>query len=299
MFSERRDNEGMIFATKLFGRSWTVAEAIFELFIADGFDASIDSEKRQAVKGWIANQFRHTPEPGPGSFDDDIQKAALAFKSIRKVVPGITAKNKLHALIWIRWAIQSQSPQLRLSNHFFERYAEWRARLAKEGLALMVYRTSSAERFKGRRIRMDGVGEQIGYLLDEIILGKELKTDPYCAEWKMKFLPYAEHAGIESDNQEIADHDTPAATIQNEEILSNPNVITALSKAIEQVIHSKQINVLSANKINGVYHCSVFRQDLIQLLKKHTSLLDRYSEQTLIRALPSIVKCPRGRRGGL
>jgi len=242
-----------------------------------------DREYRIEVRAFIKRKFQCAAENTyhPSITDVDGSFVGEVIQSIKEKLGKVKCDDKMHAILWIRWA-------LTLSDHLISQTAiqnlgEWRAQQSAREMLLMQYRKPNGK-WHGRCIKIENFGDVHGYTLDEILLDSKVlsrsELPVYSQRWRIKrFSTKDQRAKSPSD-------------------ICGSNLMAELEVCVLKEVKSRRSSILPIGTAGGRYKCSISRAELINLLQKKYKKIRNYSSETLIRALPQFVECPRGRPGG-
>jgi hypothetical protein len=291
-----------------FLKQWTCVEAIQKLFFAHFGEFMADTKKGKALQEVIQLAWADIPISRMILTQQEHEKAVSAVREIKKSMPGFEANTALHAMLWVRWALNT--PDLSLCHDFVRKLCTWLAKPRTDEILLAQYtereKVSTQKRTWSGLSKKRGVsGEQIGYTLEEVL--------------KLKTLPAGKGSTRKKHTMDDAPINVSATTIPKEYALQwrvktvqfrrlktssrttkqvcGSAVMAVLIESVETEARSGS-TLLQARRKNGKFISLVPRDDLISSLRDKFPRLKRYEDTTIKRALPSIVTSPRGRRGG-
>lgn len=269
----------------LFGKNWTCAEAIQALFFADEND-DIGKNDARIIE---INKLTFGKFPREKIILDEQQKETVekAFLEIRNAMKNLKAVDKLNPILWTRWALRSSG--IPVTNEFTLKLALWRTNLTPPYIVLYQRYDPENKTWRGKNILPTGVEKQFGYTLEQILTQKKFSFNEYEVKWKRKIKKL--RFIVEGKKNR------PPRPIEE---VCGKNVLATLSECIRIEAESGKSEVLSAEQKGGKYECSITPAEMIAHLRvKHPEAMDGYKDSTLKRGLSSMVRCPRGRPGGI
>ena len=267
----------------MFKDEWKCTEAILNIFI----EKRKDKKDRIKLSAFIREVFLDIQFDDP---DDDISTHEVEV--IRKLVGLIknqfqlSHNGSMHPVLWMKWAMTL--PDTPVLNNIGRRFGRWREGLPKNEVVVMQY-FESGTFWTGRSWECAGFGLINGYLIDEIIFGNKVLFTPSGKRniYSLKWQTY-------EYKKQFTDEEKRAR-------ICGSRLMVALEECIKMEIAAKRFKAISLQKTGtrSRYQSTYSREQLAELLKdRHKSILGSYGDETLKRALPQFVECPRGRKGG-
>lgn len=264
-----------------FDKNWTCAEAIQALFFADEVACSVNSKKMIEI---IKMAFGGLPLKASNLNEQQkntVEKAVLAIKS---TMENLKVTDQLHPILWVRWALHSSG--LPVANEFILQLACWRAKWKPSYIVLLQHWDPETKTWRGKNGASNGIEKLVGFTFDQIVAREKFSFKEYEVKWKIKKVRFTAVGKKKSPPRPIAR-------------VCGRNVLDSLHESIHTEAKDCKLGVLSVEQTDGKYECSISPAEMIRRLKLHYPDMKRFSDSTLIRGLPSIVRCPKGRPGGI
>jgi hypothetical protein len=277
-------------------------QAILEIFFLDQPIFKTNENFLRLVKNVIEQEFRNVvfqdldnrPEPHRA-----IARTALELiRKIRLSSPNVNAKFSLHYLLWIRWALNVA--EVSPSTVFFKQLLEWRLRLPTNQLFLLQYKSPHGEeKWRGPSYLSSEFGKVRGYSVDDVIFGKQIREKEYSLIWRVKKFQQKGEMKVEVNPTQLGISKKKPTSRTTEQICGT-KLLDILNFCISKTAKSGRKTFLSKRRKmmedgRSLFGCSISRDELVIRLKNKFPQVAKYGDETIKRALPSIVKCPRGK----
>ena len=204
--------------------------------------------------------------------------------AMRTKLPTIAHSTKLLGLVWLRLALNEV--RLPLSSELIRRLFNWQTKSKISGLQVLRHRAEPNLPFRGNVQKLHSGPQVVGYRIEEFLSKRKFAYCEYSEEWKLKTVSLrVARAKLRSSAEKRSRQD-----------VCGRELLERLEICVQSEANRKRECVLEQNPTEGGFYSKLSRAEMIKLLKKRYTRLQRYSDTTLMVALPEFVAFKKGRR---
>lgn len=235
----------------------------------DSLRAAIDAVLRAADETLLALCI-----PDPRERDDLLGKLH-ALKDVTARYRVVVSQT-LWPVMWLRLFQRAAIP---LTDSAAQSFAKWQWSAFRHGQAWLMQHSNEKGNFGGKRRNPQDEPQLVGFFLDEMLLYGE-RPDWFKLEWRMVLRPKV----IEQKARPSVDKAKRAAGSGVVAVVKRCLATAAVEADPAEVFEGK----------SGL-ESSLSLDEVVKLLLSRFPIAQRYKPSTIKRALPALIKCPRGR----
>lgn len=295
---------------KSFGVEWLFPRAIEQLFLdavpafssVTGVDARYESAKRLAAN--IRRCLTSAPDGDTCiQFCKSYPELEPLLDVLRRTKMPLDKGRRTQALIWLRVAVLSG---FRISATVFEHYSRWRAEVHGAYLVrksqlddvkkLTISKKTTPSPNASRPLKPD-----TNFSIEEVVFAGRLFDDGNDFRHSWTLIPASKPEQVHGPGDggsKRARRQAARPVKRSAAEVCGRALLELLQENLAAIASGPKAGIVRKKRGDVKFASTLSRRELARRLKDMDGDLEPYSESTILRALPTLVQCPRGRRGG-